>query len=95
MVLFQTDKPMLPSMNDELPKVSKRLIALMYKKEKIDEAKTEVMKEDWLKNKNSQMKEFLIDIGAALKTIYPKPQWPLKRNENSEESANCLLSICC
>ena len=58
---------MLPSMNDELPKVSKRLIALMYRKEKIDEAKTEVMKEDWLKNKNSQMKEFLIDIGAAAK----------------------------
>ena len=37
----------------------------MYKKENIDEAKA--MKEDWLKNKNNQMEEFLIDIGAAAK----------------------------
>ena len=41
----------------------------MYKKEKIDEAKTvsKAMKEDWLKNKNNQMEEFLTDIGAAAK----------------------------
>ena len=25
------------------------------------------MKEDWLKNKNNQMEEFLIDIGATAK----------------------------
>ena len=34
LVLFQTDNPMLPFMYDELSNVSKRLIALMYKKEK-------------------------------------------------------------
>ena len=53
----------------ELSNVSKRLIALMYKKEKIDEAKavSKAMKEDWLKNKNNQMEEFLIDIRAAAK----------------------------
>ena len=52
-----------------LSKVSKHLIVLMYKKENIDEAKTvsKAMKEDWLKNKISQMEEFLIDIGAAAK----------------------------
>ena len=40
----------------------------MYKKEKTDETKTvsKAMKEDWLKNKNNQMEEFLIDIGAAV-----------------------------
>ena len=53
------------------------------------------MKEEWLRNKNNQMEEFLTDIGAAAKRIYPKPKWPLKRNKNSEESANCLLTICC
>ena len=39
----------------------------MHKKEKVDEAKTvsKAMEEDWLKNKNNQMEEFLIDIGAA------------------------------
>ena len=30
------------------------------------------MKEDWLKNKNNQMEEFLIDIGAAAKGDLPK-----------------------
>ena len=33
LVLFQTNNPMLPFMYYELSKVSKRLIALMYKKE--------------------------------------------------------------
>ena len=69
LVLFQTDNPMLPLMYNELSKISKHLIVLIYKKEKIDEAKTvsKAMKEDWLKNKNHQMEEFLIDIGAAVK----------------------------
>ena len=68
LILFQTDNPMLPFMYDELSNVSKRLIALLYKKEKIDEAKivSKVMKEDCLKNKSNQM-EFLIYIGAAAK----------------------------
>ena len=69
LVLFQTDNPMLPFMYDKLSEVLKRLIVLMYKKEKINGAKA--MKEDWLKNKNSQMDEFLIDIGAATKDILP------------------------
>ena len=51
---------MLPFMYDELSEISKRLIVLMFKKEKIDEAKTvaKTMKEDWLSNKNNQMKSF-------------------------------------
>ena len=65
LVLFQTDNPMLPFMYNELYNVSKRLIALMYKKEKIDETKTvsKVMKGDWLKNKNNHIN----DIEAAAK----------------------------
>ena len=71
LVLFQTDNPMLPFMYDELSEISKRLIVLIYKKEKIDEAKTvaKTMKEDWLNNKNNQKEEFLIDVGAATKDI--------------------------
>ena len=41
LVLFQTDNPMLPFMYDELSEISKRLIVLIYKKEKIDEAKSQ------------------------------------------------------
>ena len=33
LVVFQSDNPMLPFLCDELSNVSKRLIALMYKKE--------------------------------------------------------------
>ena len=41
LILFQTDNPMLlPFMYDELSEISRRLIVLMYNKEKIDEAKT-------------------------------------------------------
>ena len=47
------------------------MIVLIYKKEKIDEAKTvaKTVKEDWLNNKNNQKEEFLIDVGAATKDI--------------------------
>ena len=57
LVLFQTDNPMLPFMYDELSKISKRLIVLMYRKEKIDKVKTVKTKKQ-LKNKNSEMEEF-------------------------------------
>ena len=52
LVLFQTGNPMLPFMYDKLSKVWKCLTALMYEKEKNDEAKTlsKAMKKDWLKN---------------------------------------------
>ena len=69
----------------------------MYRKEKIDKAKTVKTKKQ-LANKNSEMEEFLINIGAAAKDDLSKvatvqPKWPLKRNENSMEKANFLLSI--
>ena len=69
LVLFQTDNPMLPFMYEELSKVSKRLIVLMYRKQKINKVKavSKAMKEEWLKNKNNQMEEFLTDIRAAAK----------------------------
>ena len=83
MVLFQTDNPMSPFMYNELYNVSKRLIALMYKKEKIDEAKavSKAMKEDWLKNKNKQMEEFLIDIGAVAKDDLSKAKVPTEKKQ--------------
>ena len=90
LVLFQTDKPMLPFMYDELSEISKRLIVLIYKKEKIDEEKpvSKAMKEGWLKDKNNQMEEFLIDIGAAAKDV-------LSNARVATESVNCFLPICC
>lgn len=53
LVLFETDNPMLPFMYDELYEISKRLIVMMYKKEKIVEAKTvaKAMKEEQSKGR--------------------------------------------
>ena len=100
LVLFQTDNPMLPFMYNELYNVSKRLIALMYKKEKIDEAKavSKAMKEDWLKNKNNQMEEFLIDIRAAAKDDLSKAKVATEkkrkfRGECKLFVANLLLKL--
>ena len=46
-------------MYDELSEILKRLILLIYKKEKIDDSKTvaKTMKEDWFNNKNNQMEK--------------------------------------
>ena len=83
LVLLKSDNPMLPFLCDELSNVSKHLIALMYKKEKIDEAKavSKAMKEDWLKNKNKQMEEFLIDIGAVAKDDLSKAKVPTEKKQ--------------
>ena len=96
LVLFQTDNPMLPFMYNELYNVSKRLIALMYKKEKIDETKTvsKAMKEDWLKNKNNHIN----DIEAAAKDDLSKAKVATEkkrkfRGECKLFVANLLLKL--
>ena len=73
---------MLPFMYDELSNVSKHLIALMHKKEKTEaKAVSKAMKEDQLKNKNKQMEEFLIDIGAAAKNDLSKAKVPTEKKQ--------------
>ena len=85
LISFQTDNPMLPFMYDELSKVSKHLLAMMYKKEKIDEAKTvsKAIKEDWLKNKSNQMEKFLICIRAAAKDNLSKAKVAAEKKQKS------------
>ena len=100
LVLFQIDNPILPFMYDELSSVSKRLIALMYKKEKIDAAKTvsKSMKEDWWKKKNNQMEEFLIDIRVAAKDDLSKAKVTTEKKRKFQGEyklsvANLLLKL--
>ena len=85
LISFQTDNPMLLFMYDELSKVSKHLLAMMYKKEKIDEAKTvsKAIKEDWLKNKSNQMEKFLICIRAAAKDNLSKAKVAAEKKQKS------------
>ena len=39
------------------------------------------MKEDWLKNKNKQMEEFLIDIGTVAKDDLSKAKVPTEKKQ--------------
>ena len=60
-MLFKNDKPILPFIYHELS----RLLGLVFRKKKLDEAKTltKIMTEDRLNNPDNQMEEFLIDVG--------------------------------
>ena len=65
----------------------------MCKKEKNDEAKTvsKAMKENWLKKKNNQMEEFLIDIGAAAKDDLSKAKVATEKKRKSR--GECKLFV--
>ena len=52
------------------------------------------MKEGWLKNKNNQMEEFLIDIGAAAKDDLSKTKVATEKKRKFRGECS-LLSICC
>ena len=69
---------MLPFMYHELSKVLTQLRGLIFKKKKLNEAKTltKIMKEGWLinpggwlNNPGNKMEEFLIDAGAATQYV--------------------------
>ena len=84
---------MIPFMYDELSDISKRLILLIYKKDKIKEVKTisKAMKEDWLNNKKNQMEEFLINIGAAAKDELSKSNVSTEKKRKIREE--CKLFV--
>ena len=84
---------MIPFMYDELSDISKRLILLIYKKDKIKEVKTisKAMKEDWLNNQKNQMEEFLINIGAAAKDEVSKSNVSTEKKRKFREE--CKLFV--
>ena len=66
LVIFQSDNPLLPFVFDELSLILYRLLRLVYKKKKLDsESLNKLMTESFLQQKENQLEEYLIDIGAA------------------------------
>ena len=74
LIMFQTEMPMIPFMFDELAKILYQLLALIYRKKKLDEMKNlkDVMKESFLKNEVNFIDEMQVDIGAAAKDSLAK-----------------------
>lgn len=70
-MLIQNEKPMLPFMHHGLSKVLTLLLALVYKKKKLDETitLTKIIKEVWYNNPDNQMEKVLTDASAATQHI--------------------------
>ena len=99
LVVFQSDNPLLPFMFDELSLILFRLLRLVFKKEKVDEAANlrQVMKEEFLTEQSNQLEEYLIDLGAAtndaLKKINIAPEKKRKFREGCKEVVFILLKL--
>lgn len=67
-MLIQNEKPMLPFIHHKLSKVLTLLLALVYKKKKLDETitLTKIIKEVWYNNPDNQMEKVLTDVSAVL-----------------------------
>ena len=67
LVIFQNDSPLLSFMFDKISLILYRLVRLVYKKKKVDEATNlrKVMNKEFLTNQRNQLEEYLIDLGAA------------------------------
>ena len=69
LTIFQTDRPMVPFMSNELEKIISQLLRLIFKKDDLDQAESIVtkMKRKWLLDTANHLEESLVDLGAATK----------------------------
>ena len=93
LVLFQTDAPMLPFMYNELSQILTRLLGLIYRKEKLDEASTlpKIMKVDWPNKKENQLDDCLIDVGAAAKNSLTKAKVAAEKKRPFRKGCNLFV----
>ena len=70
-MLIQNEKPMLPFIHHKLSKVLTLLLALVYKKKKLDETitLTKIIKEVWYNNPDNQMEKVLTDVSAVTQHV--------------------------
>ena len=95
-MVFQSDNPLLPFMYDELSKILYRLLRLVFKKKKLDEAANlrQLMNNEFLTDKSNHLEEFLIDLGAATKDALQKVNVaPEKVRTFLEECKDVVISI--
>ena len=70
-MLIQNEKPMLPFIHHKLSKVLTLLLALVYKKKKLDETitLTKIIKEVWYNNPDNQMEKVWTDVSAVTQHV--------------------------
>ena len=91
-VLIQNEKPMLPFMHHRLSKVLTLLLALVYKKKKLDETTlTKVIKEVWYNIPNNQMEKVLIDVSAATQHLLFSVKVLVKKKRKSHKK--CITFV--
>ena len=100
LVTFQTDNPMVPFMFDVLENILNRLLVLIFKKEKIDGAKTIIkkVKVNWFNGEENQLEDDLVDLGAATNDILKKTQVAVEkkrkfRNQCKKMVLNILFKL--
>ena len=79
LVIFQTDNPMLPFVGDELQKIVRQLIRLVFRKSAIDEAGTivNILKNSWISNRDNNLE--VVNVGAATKESLQQTQVSLEK----------------
>ena len=70
-------------MFDEINLILYRLMRLVYKKKKVDDAISlrKVMNKEFITNQSNQLEEYLIDLGAAMNDAIKKLNIALKKEK--------------
>ena len=70
-------------MFDEINLILYRLMRLVYKKKKVDDAVSlrKVMNKEFITNQSNQLEEYLIDLGAAMNDAIKKLNIALKKEK--------------
>ena len=95
--LRESDNPLLPFMFDELSLILYRLLRLVFKKEKVEEAANlrQVMKEGFLTEKSNQLEEYLLISVLPQMMLSKRLTLLLKRKGNFARGAKRLLCLYC
>ena len=81
--IFQTNRPMVPFMCDELMKILDQLLRLMFRRDALEEADTTLkkLKKKWLTDKSYHLNDGLVDLGAATKNLLEKSQLSFEKKK--------------
>ena len=79
LTIFQTNRPMVPFMCDELMKILDLLLHLIFRKKALEEADAALkkLKKKWLTDESHHLEDGLVDPHTATKNLYL-----LKEKEN-------------
>ena len=84
---------MVPFMFNQLLIILNRLLGLIFKSDKLSEAKTITMKMkvEWLKNKDNYLEDSLVDVGAATNDDLKKVKVVAEKKKNFRKQCKLLM----